>query len=82
MAPSRETTAAVLLFVGSFLLYAGTIGYGYIHFDDTTILLQNPALYDERSLLASLRQIFSTGAPQPGRPMANGSSFRRHDRAV
>lgn len=47
-----------LLVGASIALYAGTVGYGYVDYDDSTVLLAHPALYDERSLTSSLEQIF------------------------
>lgn len=60
----RARLAATLLFLGAFLLYARSLGGGFVNFDDTTVLLSHPQLYDETSLWASLRQIFVDAFPR------------------
>jgi hypothetical protein len=58
-APRRATALAALalaLFGGA--LYARSLGFGFVDFDDPRILLAHPHLYDERSLASSLRHIF------------------------
>jgi hypothetical protein len=57
---SRRSTALVALGLAllSLALYAPSLGFGFVDFDDRIVLLAHPQLYDERSLLASLRQIF------------------------
>lgn len=59
-AAGRRATALAALALALFgaALYARTLGFGFVDFDDPRILLANPHLYDERSLAASLRQIF------------------------
>lgn len=57
----RTVSPAVSLWLVAGLsaaLYAGTIGYGYVDYDDTTILTAHPELYDETSFTSSLHQIF------------------------
>jgi hypothetical protein len=46
---------AIILALLSFLLYAPTLHFGFINFDDHTVLLDHPELYDETSLVNSLR---------------------------
>jgi hypothetical protein len=48
---------AIVLFGGSLLLYVGSIGFGFIGYDEGTVLLSHPNLYNQPSLLASLREI-------------------------
>jgi hypothetical protein len=48
---------AILLFGGSLLLYAPSLGFGFIGYDENAVLLAHPTLYDQPSLLASLREI-------------------------
>jgi hypothetical protein len=58
-APRRATAlAALALALFGAALHARALGFGFVDFDDPRILLANPHLYDERSLAASLRQIF------------------------
>jgi len=52
-----------LLIASAFGLFAllwwlRTAGFGFVSFDDTSVLLAHPNLYNETSLLASLREIF------------------------
>lgn len=55
----REAVFAGLgLAILSLALYAPTVFFDFVNYDDTTILLAHPRLYDERSLWASLGQIF------------------------
>ncbi|MGH7289341.1 MAG: hypothetical protein ACREI8_15125, partial [Myxococcota bacterium] len=62
LVPHDSTRAAALAGLGlallSLTLYARSIGFEFVDFDDRTVLLAHPRLYDERSLVASLRQIF------------------------
>jgi hypothetical protein len=55
---------AISLALVSFLLYAPTLHFGFINFDDHTVLLDHPELYDETSFVNSLRQIFFTAFPR------------------
>lgn len=54
----RMGVTCLLLALGSFLLHARTIGFDFVSFDDTTVLLGHPNLYNENSLIASLLEIF------------------------
>jgi hypothetical protein len=56
-------TCAALFLVG-FALYAPSFRYGFVEYDDVRILLDHPHLYDERSFLASLREIFVAYFPR------------------
>jgi hypothetical protein len=47
----------VLLFGGSLLVYARTIGFGFIGYDENTVLLGHPNLYAQPSVAASVREI-------------------------
>ncbi|HEY2746860.1 MAG TPA: hypothetical protein VGL86_19690 [Polyangia bacterium] len=49
---------SVALFVAGFLLYAPSLRYGHVEYDDVRILYDHSALYDEHSLAHSLREIF------------------------
>ncbi len=55
---------AISLAIASFLLYAPTLHFGFINFDDHAVLLDHPALYDETSFVNSVRQIFFTAFPR------------------
>ncbi len=65
-APDRQriVLACGLLAILSFALHARVLGFGFVEFDDTTVLLAHPGLYDETSLVASLRQIFIEAFPR------------------
>lgn len=49
---------ALVLAVWSLVLYARALQFGFVDFDDRTILLAHPNLYNQESLAASLRAIF------------------------
>ena len=59
-ATSRKRTmlTAGALAIGSLALYVRSIDFGFVNYDDSTVLLGHPALYDEGSLLRSVREIF------------------------
>lgn len=65
-APDRQriVLACGLLAILSFALHARVLGFGFVEFDDTTVLLAHPALYDETSFAASLKQIFVEAFPR------------------
>lgn len=48
---------AVSLFAGSLLLYAPSLGHGFIGYDESAVLLGHPNLYNQASLTASLHEI-------------------------
>jgi len=48
----------LILVAFSLLWYLRASQYGFVDFDDTRVLLGHPNLYDESSLLASMREIF------------------------
>jgi hypothetical protein len=52
------------LFVVGFLLYAPSLRYSYVEFDDVRILFDHPKLYDEHSLANSLKEIFVSAYPR------------------
>jgi hypothetical protein len=54
----RTTVYCALLGVGSLLLYARSLEFGFVNFDDFRVLLAHPNLYNEQSLLGSLYEIF------------------------
>lgn len=54
----RPWLACCGLAILSLALYAPAVSFGFVNYDDTTILLSHPQLYDEHSLWASLAQIF------------------------
>ncbi len=62
----RHGTAlgVLALVVLSLALHARTLSFGFVNFDDPTVLLAHPQLYDETSLLASLSQIFFEAFPR------------------
>lgn len=60
----RVGLACLLLAVASFLLHARAIGFDFVDFDDTTVLLGHPNLYDENSLGSSLFEIFKGYMPR------------------
>ena len=47
------------LFAFSLLLYARATQFGFTSFDDPTVLLAHPSLYDENSFVSAVRAIFS-----------------------
>jgi hypothetical protein len=61
----HETALAALgLALLSLALYARAAGFDFVNFDDPTVLLAHPQLYDETSFLASLSQIFFESFPR------------------
>jgi hypothetical protein len=48
---------AIVLFGGSLLLYARSLGFGFIGYDEDAVLLGHPNLYGQASFAASLREI-------------------------
>jgi hypothetical protein len=60
----RVPAAAAALALASAALYAGSLREDFVDFDDRTVLLAQPDLYDEDSLRASLAQIFLHGFPR------------------
>lgn len=46
------------LFAGSVALYLGSVAFGFVGYDDSTVLLGHPNLYAQDSLWAALREIF------------------------
>lgn len=47
----------LLLFGGSILLYARAVGFGFIGYDENTVLLGHPNLYAQPNLAESVREI-------------------------
>jgi hypothetical protein len=60
----KTALACLGLAVLSLALYARAIGFDFVDFDDSTVLLAHPRLYDESSFRASLRQIFFESFPR------------------
>ena len=61
----RKTVYASLGLAGlSFALYAGALCFGFVNFDDHTVLLAHPELYNATSFFSSLREIFAAGSPR------------------
>jgi hypothetical protein len=61
----RKTVYACLGLAGlSFALYAGALCFGFVNFDDHTVLLAHPELYNPTSFFSSLREIFAAGSPR------------------
>lgn len=56
--------AALALVVLSLALYARALSFEFVNFDDPTVLLAHPQLYDESSFVASLSQIFFEAFPR------------------
>lgn len=54
----RSLLTCALLVFASLLLHARTIGFDFVDFDDTTVLLSHPNLFNEDSLTSSLFEIF------------------------
>ena len=48
---------AIVLFGGSLLLYARSLGFGFIGYDEGQVLLGHPNLYNQPTLAASVREI-------------------------
>lgn len=48
---------AVYIWLGAFLLYAPSLRFGFVDYDDTNVLLNHPQLYNEHSFISSLREI-------------------------
>ena len=58
--------AVALLWLFEFALYARSIGFEFINFDDYFFLLGRPQLYNESSLLSSLSEILYKSLPREG----------------
>ena len=54
----RVGVTCLALAIASVLLHARAIGFDFVDFDDTTVLLGHPNLYNENSLGSSLFEIF------------------------
>jgi hypothetical protein len=65
-AASRRTIVlvCVALFVAGFLLYLPSLWFSFVEYDDVRIVLDHPKLFDEHSLLGSLREIFVVYFPR------------------
>jgi len=48
---------SIALFGGSLLLYGASLGFGFIGYDENTVLLGHPNLYNQSSLLDGVREI-------------------------
>jgi len=53
-----DTRIFLVLFAFSLLWFSRSIGYEFVGFDDTRVLIGHPNLYNEDSLFSSLREIF------------------------
>jgi hypothetical protein len=58
--PSPRLLAGLclLLALATFWLYSPSMGFGFVAYDDLSVLHEHPNLYDQSSLLHSLREIF------------------------
>lgn len=57
---------SALLWIFTFILYAQSIGFGFINFDDYAFLLGRPHLYNENSFLSGLNEILFQSFPREG----------------
>ena len=48
---------SIALFGGSLILYGASLGFGFIGYDENTVLLGHPNLYNQSSLLDGVREI-------------------------
>jgi hypothetical protein len=55
---------AITLFGGSLILYAPSLGFGFIGYDEATVLLGHPNLYNQPSLADSAREILTGYFPR------------------
>ncbi len=55
----RTLLCAALLFVAAFALYAPSLSFGYVEYDDRRILQTQPKLYNEDSFSDSLHEIIT-----------------------
>lgn len=60
----RRALACFALAGLSLALYGPAIGFDFVNYDDTTVLLGHPQLYDQPSLRASLSEIFVGSLPR------------------
>lgn len=60
----RILRISLLLWAGTLALYLPTLTSGFVNYDDTTILLAHPNLYDEKSLVSSLKEIIFNYFPR------------------
>jgi hypothetical protein len=62
----RKNIFVFFFFLYGFLIYSKSIQFGFINFDDTTVLLGRPHLYDAGSLSESLKKIVFEDFPRKG----------------
>ena len=62
--PHRSALAGFALAGLSLALYGPAVGFDFVNYDDTTVLLGHPELYDPASLRASLYEIFVGALPR------------------
>lgn len=53
----RIVAIAIMLFGGSLILYAPSLGFGFIGYDENAVLLGHPNLYNQPSLASSAHEI-------------------------
>jgi hypothetical protein len=56
--PRLVAAICLALALGSFALYAPSLGFGFVAYDDTSVLRGHPSLYNQDSFLQSLHEIF------------------------
>ena len=64
LAHRRDAAWLLGLVIGSLFLYAQSLDFSFVHFDDQTILTDHPDRYDETSFTKSARTIFLTDFPR------------------
>jgi hypothetical protein len=62
--PRLIVLLCLLLALASFALYAPSLGFGYVAYDDITVLRGHPNLYNQDSFLQSLHEIFVGNFPR------------------
>jgi hypothetical protein len=58
VSPLKMAGTAFLLWTVCFFLYLQSVGFGFVRYDDFSILLAHPLLYNQDSFVSSLYQIF------------------------
>ncbi|SLM33092.1 exported hypothetical protein [Desulfamplus magnetovallimortis] len=60
----KAVMISLMLCIGIFLLYSKTITFDFVDYDDRTVLLAHPNLYNEESFTSSLKEILYNYFPR------------------
>lgn len=62
--PGKTLAICLLLALGSVVLYLPSVGFGFIAYDDLSVVLEHPNLYNQPSFLRCLYEIFVAYFPR------------------